>query len=121
MSSGAFQPSKYITDFGNVIPIRVQPETLTLEIDQTINVAPNGDVEDGFPSAKVSGTKRSLGINARTVTVAFTASKDGYKDGSPITLPALQPALFQAASYGKTGTYLGSPIRVVGRSAEVIK
>ena len=121
MSSGAFSLTRYQTDQGNIVNIKVQPETVAASINSATNTAPTADLTAGFPSAKVSGTRRTLGINARTITIKFTASKAGYKDDSPIKIPALTPAFFNACQVGATGSYNGTNCRVVGRSPEVIK
>lgn len=121
MSSGAFSASKYETEQGNIVPIKVQPETEALVIGGVTNNPPAGSLTTGFPSAKVSGSNRTIGINARTVTIRLTASLSGYKDDSPLTIPCLTPTFFAACQFGATGTYLGTACRVVGTRAEKIK
>lgn len=121
MSAGAFSTTKYQTDAGNIVPIKVQPETLACTIASTSNTAPTGDLTAGFPSAKVSGSNRTIGINARTVSIKLTAALAGYKDDSPLKIPALTPTFFNACSVGATGTYLGTACRVIGRRGESIK
>lgn len=124
MSAGAFEVSQYeSTSTGTVHPIRVQPETLSLSLGGTSNAAPAGTAI--LPSAQVSRGKRSIGINARTVTIKFAAgdAPAGYKAESPITLPWLQDnAAFQTSVPGVTAvTYLGNSAILVGTSPEVTR
>lgn len=120
MSAGSFVDSTYEMNDGNIVAIRVQPETLTLDIDGA-NAPPIGAVSIGDLSAKVSGSKRAKGVNARTVTVEFTSTvPDGYEPGGIIRLPILTPAQFVSINKRQAGTYLGNPIRVAGKSAETV-
>lgn len=121
MSAGAFVNTKYSTAGGVVVPIRVQPETLLATLGGTANSAPAGDVVAGYPSAKVSGSKRKFGINARTVSMKFTAAvPDGYAPNSIVRIPWLQQTSFNSIGKGTTGTYLGVAVQVIGRSGEEI-
>jgi len=118
MSSGNFVRSKYESNSGEIYPIRVQPETLALTIAATANAAPAGAVTAEV-SARANGSRRTLGMNARTVTVAFTATPpDGYATNTTLTVPVMQPALWDNATRGATGTYLGVAVEVVGKSPE---
>lgn len=122
MSSGSFARSKYADDSGVVHPIRIQPETLALTIGGTANAAPAGNIAAGVVSAKVSGSSRSLGLTARKVRFQFSgAVPDGYKPASTISLPWLVQSTFGAISPNATGTYLGQPIIVLGKSGETLK
>ena len=121
MSSGPFSPSKYQTDQNNIVNIKVQPETLDASIGGQTNTSATGSLTAGFPSAKVSGTNRTIGISARTVSIKLTATLSGYKNDSTLKIPALTQAFYNACQVGATGTYLGTACRVVGRSPEVIK
>jgi hypothetical protein len=122
MSAGAFSDSFYESnELGTVHPIRVQPETLALELDGQANEAPDGAGAIG-PSAQVSRGKRSIGINARTVTIQLTAALSGYLSGSKITLPWLDPVTYADITPKVTvGTYLGTACKVVGKSAETVR
>jgi hypothetical protein len=122
MSSGAFTDSFYESnELGSVHPIRVQPETLALTLGGQANTAPSGTGAIG-PSAQVSRGKRSIGINARTVTVRLTAALANYATGATITLPWLDPATFaDITAKVTTGTYLSTACKVVGKSPETVK
>lgn len=122
MSAGAFETSRYEDDNLNIRRIRVQPETLLLTINGTANSAPAGAIDSGYASAQVSQGRRSLGCNARLVRVRFSgAPPTGYKPDSVITLPWLQQASYAALNPGQTGTYLETPIVLVGKTAEIIR
>jgi len=121
MSSGRFVIRGYECEqTGLTHPVRVQEETEALEIDSVAN-EPSVVTTLSLPSAAVSRGKRTLGINCRTVTIKFTATKAGYKDGSPITLPWFQKgATFAAIAKGQVGTYQGTAIEVIGKSPEKV-
>lgn len=119
MSAGAFTSSKYEANSGNVYKIKVQPETITATIATVANAAPTGAIDQEV-SATASSGRRSVGMNARTVALAFTGTiPTGYK-GTPVRIPVLTQATFAAwtATPDLTGTYLGSDVRVVGSSTE---
>jgi hypothetical protein len=123
MSAGVFEISQYSSNtLATVHRIRVQPETLAATLGGTANAAPSGTAV--LPSAQVSKSKRSLGINARTITIKFAAGDepDGYKPDSPITIPWLQNnSAFLTAVPGITATtYLGESAILVGTSAEKV-
>lgn len=129
MSAGGFINSKYELTAGSEIRvrIRVQPETLSLTVDSTANAAPAGALTPNYPSARVSGSRRTIGISPRMVRFKFTgASPASYKGGESIlSVPALTPEFFELCVPGATGTYsvAGSTaeIEVVGTTPEFIK
>lgn len=124
MSAGSFGLAGYRASYNtaNIHPIRIQSETLGLEI--TIGgttVTNNGEdaAEINNPiSAVVSRGNRALGLNARRITIKFTDSPPtGYLTNSPIAIAALNPALLSAPK-GATGTYQGRVVQVVSTSPE---
>jgi len=118
MSAGPFLRSRYVSDEGDVHPIRVQPETIALTIDGTSNVPTTDSITIPI-SARVSGSRRGIGLRSRTVTFVFTDNRPvGYEADSPLTLPWLQSSTFTGISRGDTGTYLGGDIEVLYRSPE---
>lgn len=119
MSAGIFEIRKYLsTKTGQVHPIRVQPETLALTLGGNANGESAGALESPI-SAQVSQGTRSLGLNARTVTVTWVgAAPTDYKAGGTISLPWLDETGFDALTKGVTGTYLATPVRVVGTREE---
>lgn len=120
MSSGAFVRSKYEADDGTILNIRVQPETISANLGGA-NAAPSGDV-NGLGSAKARGGKREIGVKARRVRVAFTATvPTGYKADTTLEIPILTKALYDGIALGSTGTYLTVPVQVIGKSAESVR
>ena len=119
---GSYTFSGYAStdDPAKIYPIRVQPETIALVIDQIANDAPTGGTTESV-SARVSGKRRTFGCNARTVSVQFTGTPPtGYKAGQVIRLPILKPDVWQGIVKNQTGSYLGVAIRVVGKKPEYI-
>jgi len=121
MSAGPTIISRYeCVATGQIHPIRIQPETAELVVDGDTNAPPAG-AADTPVSAQVSQGKRSLGVNARTVTIRFPdTAPTGYKVGSPIRLPWLTPFPTPAYAKGSTVTYLGSTGELVGTSEEKV-
>lgn len=120
MSSGVFTISKYEADSGEIHPIRVQPETLLLNVG-AVNAEAAGTLSSEI-SVKARKGKREFGIGARTVTFKFTAAPPtDYAANQIYTMPILTPDTWDAAIKGTTGTYLGSAIQVTGKSRESVK
>lgn len=121
MSSGAFENGKYDSPATSGIhSIRVQPETKALTLGGVANAYPAGAV-DSKPSAQVSKGKRSVGVNARTVSIKLTAALAGYKTGSVIVLPWFVASTFEALPANATGTYLATACELVGTSPERVR
>lgn len=125
MSAGATILSVYDSDGGNSFNIRVQPETLTLTLATVANAAGTGTPAAGLPSAKVSGGRRSIGVNARLIRVRFTGTlPPGYKMDGIIALPVLQQSVFNGYAKGQTGTYTlnttNYDVIAVGKTPETI-
>ena len=120
MSAGNFLRSRYESDAGNIHPIRVQPENIAANINSA-NAAPTGDIDVAI-SARVSGGSRQLGLTARKIRHAFTATPPtGYAADSIVTIPILTRAVFNAISTTDPGTYLGVAVEVVGKTSESSK
>lgn len=119
MSSGAFDLVGYETDNGDIVPIRVQPET-TAAVLGTANASAGSVFAEGFPSAQISKGKRAIGINARTVSIRLTAPLAGYKPDSILRVPVLTQARYLALGRGTAVTYLGTAGVVTGKSPETI-
>lgn len=123
MSAGSFVTSRYAATYNatNVHPIRVQPETLAASAAGTtpvVNAAPTAAVNNPI-QAKVSGSKKSLGLTARSVSLRIQgAPPAGYFANSVTRIPALTQGFFTACAKGVVVTYLGTTWTVIGRSAE---
>lgn len=118
MSAGQFDRSKYESNGGEIYSARVQPETLAATFGGTANAEPAGAVTAEV-SARMRGSRRTIGMNARSVTIAFTgAPPAGYDDDQLLRVPIMTPALFDSISRGTVGSYLGAACEVVGKNAE---
>lgn len=117
MSSGPFLAGKYETDAGNICRIRIQPETQAFSLQGTTPAA----VVNQEASAIASGTRRQTGVIARSVRVRFTgAAPAGYDPNGILRIPIITPAAYAAIAKDATGTYLGSPIIVLGKTPEFV-
>lgn len=119
MSSGGFVIAGYSTDNADIVPIKVQPETLTATLG-TANASAGAAFAAGFPSAQVSKGKRALGINARTVSIRLTAELTGYKADSILRIPVMTQARWAALNKGTAVTYQSVAGVVAGKSPETI-
>lgn len=118
MSAGNFIRTFYEADNAEIHPLRLQPETLGATFDSVDNDAPEGPATSEI-SAQVTGSRRGLGLFARYVTVAFTATPPaGYALGQRyrITVPSL--SVFTAIAPNSEGTYLGIATQVISKSPE---
>lgn len=123
MSAGKFTKGKYQTNGGIVVPIRVQPETLSATLGQGTNSSVTGEIVPGYPRATISRSKRSVGIHARSVTLRFTGATPptGYAAGETYRIPVMSPTVWNALGEGVSATYLGAPAEVVSTSPEKIR
>lgn len=121
MSAGAFSRTRYLADNGDTHPIRVQPETVAAGYGGTTNAAPTSAIDNPI-SARVSNGNRMFGLKPRTVTMVFEGTAPtGYKAGSYVRIPILQPTLWNTIATGDTINYLGNSATVVGKSPERIR
>lgn len=121
MSAGNFVNAIYVTDNGDKVPIKVQPETLTATVGGGANASGAAPADAGFPSADSSRSKKSIGIHARTVSLKFTAtSPTGYAANSILRIPVMTQAAWTAATKGSVVNYLGVAGVVTGRSPEYV-
>lgn len=123
MSTGSFVNTRYEDGAaGDIHPIRVQPETLTLDITGTTNAAPTGTI-NSERRAFVSSRRRRGAVCARLIGLKVTASgENGYLVGSTLYVPILRPATFSAllGKLGQSGTYNDATVEVIGSSGERI-
>lgn len=116
--AGAFVRTRYECDDGTIALMRLQPETLAATVDGTANASATGTVT---AKARVRARKgaREYGTAARLITIAWTAAPpDGYKPGATLTIPIMQPAVFNGISLLDAGTYQGAAMEVIGKDAE---
>jgi hypothetical protein len=116
MSAGPFILSKYETDEGNILPIRIQPETRT--------VAENAEPAAGAdgPFVKVSGSKRSYGVHPRKITLSRSVGDADYGSAKAYArVVMLTPAAFDAVVIGSTVAYAGVDWIVASKTNESIR
>lgn len=120
MASGKFQYARYAANAGGIYRIRVQPETLQLNIGSA-NSSAGGTINQAG-TVRASGSKRQFGVIARRFSIKFQGTPpDGYAEGGIIQLPILTPAVYNAANLGDTGTYLGATVELVGKTPESVR
>ena len=122
MSAGPFVLERYQATYANQVhPIRVQPETLALSLGGQDNAGSAAALTSPI-GCRVTGSRRGIGLFARTVTVRLplTGAPDGYQPGGRITLPVLTAALWNSIVRGDDITYLGVNCQVVGKGAEQV-
>lgn len=119
MSAGAFaETTFYVSNKGNKMPVKVQPETLEATIGGALNASGAGPATPGFPSAIASGSKRRLGIHCRAISVKLTGSPTGYKPGSYYRIPVMSQSVWDGVDKFSPVTYLGVPGTVINKFAE---
>lgn len=126
MSAGEFIIQAYQAsyDIDNFHPIRVQPETLALALDvggtSLSNIGGAASDINNPISARVSGGRRSLGLNASLIRLQWeNNAPNGYEPAGIITLPLMNAAIRQV-SRGSIGTYLGLNVIVIGTTPEKV-
>lgn len=117
---GVFTLSKYETDNGDVVPIKLQPETLTATLGGAANAAPTGAYSLGFPSADVSRSKKAIGIHARTVSVKITTPAADYAGNGLVRIAVPNPTVYNGVSKGDAVTCEAGSGTVAGKSPEFI-
>lgn len=117
MSQGKFQDAVYVDDLGNAHSIRIQPETIN-----PWNTNGAGTIAPGTPSAKVSSSKRSIGVNARTARFKWVGTPPaGYDANGILQFPILTKAKFDALVKNLDYPYLTSGLNLVGKTNESIR
>jgi hypothetical protein len=116
MSAGPFLLSKYETDDGDILPIRIQPETLTV----ADNAEPAGGADGPF--VKVSGSKRSYGVHPRKLTLSRSVGSADYGSAKAYArVVMLTSAAYDAAVIGSTVTYAGVDWVIASKTNESVR
>lgn len=123
MSSGAFTRTFYgisAENGGGVAPIRLQPETLAATIAGTANAAVAGPATQAG-SVTISQGRRSAGINARYITVAWDGAPPTDYSGLTARIVVPDPDVYAGCTLGDAVTYLSTAATIVGRTPETVK
>ena len=125
MSAGNFVTEPYTDNFGNIYPVKTQPETASLTLATVVNAPAAVAIPANIPSASISKGRRSNGVNTRLVRVRFTGTlPDGYAANGILTLPVYTSTTFDSYGKGQTGTYTlngtAYDVEYVGKTAESI-
>lgn len=120
MSSGAFEAGRYESNDGDIYACRAQPESRALTLGGVANTYPAG-AADQKVSAQLTGSTRQIGATARRVRVRLTGTLAGYLPNAVLTVPIFQPSMYNGILPNATGSYLGTAVIFVGRTAESVK
>jgi len=127
MSAGTFIDSKYEANSDLIFPVRIQPETNSLELGTTSNSPPAAAVNPNLPTVSVSASRRSFGVHPRTATIVLIGDglpdtkTEEYKEGNTYVIPILSESVWDTIAKGDVGTYQGIPCRLVAKAPEIIK
>lgn len=123
MSAGSFTRTFYqlsADNGGGVTNIKLQPETLAATIAGAVNAAPAGPAT--IPgSATISQGRRSAGVNARYITVAWDGAPPTGYNGLTARIVVPNPTVYAGATLNSAVTYLETAATVVGRTPETVK
>lgn len=118
MSSGAFLLTKYELNGGaTIVPIRVQPDTVSFDVGGTTNAAVGGAINLSV-SAYTRKSTRSYGIGARGVTISWNGSAPADYEDENLSIPILSEAFFNNVNVGDNATYLGTACTIVSKKQE---
>lgn len=123
MSEGKFTRTFYgisAENGGGTAPIRLQPETLAATLGGTVNAAVAGPATQAG-SVTISQGRRSAGINARYVTVAWDGAPPTDYSGLTARIVVPDPAVYAGTTLGDAVTYLSTAATIVGRTPETVK
>lgn len=126
MSAGAFEDGKYESGNTFVYPVRVQPESKGLTLNSVVNAYPAGELTANIGTLGLTGGRRRFGVIPRSVTVEMTATPTGAVadyagEGSQFVVPVFNPTVWTGYSKGQTGTYLGTAVKFINKSPELIR
>lgn len=101
------------------MPARVQPETKALVLGGATNEDAGSTVTLPL-RVNLSGTRNSLGVKPRTVTLKWVVNPPaGYAINGRIVVPILTKTLWDSIDEDiTTGTYLDVAVVVVGKTPE---
>ncbi len=107
MASGPYTRAKYERDDLKIVPIRVQPETIT-----AVGGEPTGAINERG-RAKVGGSRRTYGLHARGMRLARDFGTGDNKGTRYNFLPILSTTAFATFTEGETVTYGGFDWQII--------
>lgn len=121
MSAGKFQNYTYTTNAGNLVAIKLQPETADATFGGAINTGVAGNPNSEFPSAVVSRSRRAIGIHPRTVQyIMESGMPTDYKKEQTFSSPVLVKSVWDGISKNDVVSYLGGTGKVLTKTEENI-
>lgn len=121
MSNGRFARTKYQADDGTIHFCRAQPESMTTS---PANAAPAGSI-NAKGQAKVSGSRRTLGLHTRGVVIGIEYPVNAPGQDLVYTkktfIPILTPETYNSGAFqeGQSITYLSETWVVIDQVPEV--
>lgn len=115
MSSGKFLVSKYLSDAGDIHPIRIQPE------GSAANGTPPAGAIDNSISAQVGGSRRTYGLHARGVRLVRSIGSGDTAANRYNFYPVLTPTHFASLNRGGTLTIDAVEWTISGKVNEVVR
>ena len=118
MSAGNFNNYNYIDDNGVTHFVRLQPETLSLDIGGVVNNEPTATPDEFTYTLNTKESRKKNGIHAREINIRLTADGGAgklveYAAGTTHAITWLDPTTFPSVVKNQTGTYQGIPCVVV--------
>ena len=126
MSAGPFEEGRYLSDNGFIYPVRVQPETSQLTLNNVGNDYPAAAATPNIGTLVLTKGKRSFGVIPRTVTVQMTEAPTGQVAdyagiGSTFVIPVFDDTVWDSYAKGQTGSYLATQVKFVFKNPEIIR
>lgn len=118
MSQGQFLRTFYLSDQGEVHPIRVQPETVSATLGGEENTPPAGPATNNIRYIVNSGNRKKV-PRARGVYFAWVNQRPTGYVGAGGRIPVFSQTVWEGLAEATPGTYLGVPIQVTGKYTEL--
>lgn len=103
----------------DIAPAKVKQTTLDFQVGTQKNDPPAGPA-NLKTKVLVSGSRRQTGIIPRKCRIRFTGTAPtGYVQNSVIAIPLMNTAIYGLITgSSSTGTYLGAPVEILGKTPE---
>ena len=118
MSQGRILPTFYLSDDGEVHPIRIDEQTAAATINGEANTPAAGPATSRIRYLVRAGNRRKV-PRARGVYFSWVDARPTGYVGSGGSLPVFSPTVWGDIVEGAVGTYLGVPINITGKYSEL--